>query len=547
MLAFVFAILSFWAVFQFFFLNNYFNGQAQHPLADPSSFGALISLALFCSIGWVLVAKDVKQKRAATGLSIALLCGLISTVARGPVLALFVTLPMFLWLLWPQIKASRKYLMIISMCGLLFFGLTTLGIQKKLDLGERFFGMVTQGDPADNSRLEIWSSTLDIIKDHPWTGTGIGTFFLYYPEYRLNTSFVNIYLTHNDPLQFFAEMGILSPLLFYAFVLLATMRTFKSLKALKDESQTQDRVLIVTLFCALCALVLGSHVGFNHYNLSILMLEGVMLALWYQTTSRVLKTPVMVSDMPKSVPMVLNKSLLFAPFGVIVFFVISFSMGEHFANKASRNLFQENMFEFAQNVNNAGRVTNDQNFRVYLLAVNVPLAILDFKKDKIENDEAEKLYAQVTGYMTRVMEINPRSASAPYYLGKVQMMVPDGVVPKDTPSPEFYFKEALRLDKTHLGARLSLLKLYADAGMPLKDQIAMMEEGIHFTYLMPIARDYYGELSRLYLEIGDYEKSKEMLQKMVDFQRWMEFSRVRQNTSIPQAVMGGDEALSKIW
>lgn len=547
LLAFVFAVLSFWAIIQFFFLNNYFAGQARHPLADPSSLGALFSLALFCSLGWLLYAGDKPvQRRAAAGLSLALICGMIATAARGPMLALVVTLPVFFWLLYPQVKQHKKILGILLVCAVCFYGLTKVGIEKRLDIGSRIFGTFASGFEAEHSRLNIWTSTIEMIKDHPLTGTGIGTFFLYYPEYRLNTSGDTVYLAHNDPLQFFAEMGVLSPILFYAFILLAALRTIKALKILQGQP-TFERHVIVTLFCASCAMVLHSHVAFNHYNLSILMLEGIMLAAWFTVTGRVLHEKSVTSEMPKSFPATAGGVLLAVPYVIIGWMLMGHVLGEHFANRASRDLFSENMLEFAQDVNKAGRVTHDQNARVYLLAVNVPMAILDFKKDSIKAEEAQKLYEQIKGYMDRVIVINPRSAPAQYYLGKVQTMVPDGVVPKDTPTPEHYYKEALRLDKTHLGARLALLKIYEDRKTPRDEQIAMMEEGIHFNYTMPIARDYYGALARLYLEAGSYEKSNLMLKKILAFDQWMEYSRLRQNTSIPQAITGGDDAMAKMW
>lgn len=540
-LAFMFGILSLWAITQFFFLNNYFNGQATHPLADPSSLGALLSLGLFCSIGWLLSSSNNKTKNIATGLSIALMCGVISTVARGPILAAIPAMIVMAWLLWPQVRTHKKYLAVFVLCAVAFYGLTHLGIEKRLDLGERLFGTFANGVSAENGRLTIWSSALDIIKDHPWMGTGIGTFFLYYPQYRELEAFNNITLAHNDPLQFWVELGFLGPILFYAFVAAAAVRTFKALSKLKTAPNQQDKVVIVTIFSALMALVLGSHIGFNHYNLSILMIEGFLLGIWFLVTSRVLGEKVHASEMPKNVPMILNKALLAAPFFITGFMLFGLVLGEVYANRASDSLFKEDMFSFADNVNNSSRVSQDMNYRVYIFAVNVPIAILEFKGDKIEKKEAQKLYNQATGYMARVLQLNPQSGVAYYYLGKVQTLVPKDIIPDGTPSAEHQFKEALKRDKAHYAARLSLLNIMEARGDSIEDRLSMMEEGARFTYNMTGARHYYGALTKLYLEARDYGNAKEIARKMMAFEDRAKKSQRHQATSIPQALFGGDD------
>jgi O-antigen ligase len=63
---------------------------------------------------------------------------------------------------------------------------------------------------SDAGRLSAWRSTLHIIADHPWFGTGLGTFAAAFPTYRGND--ISMYgvwdRAHSTPLEMAAEVGI---------------------------------------------------------------------------------------------------------------------------------------------------------------------------------------------------------------------------------------------------------------------------------------------------------------------------------------------------
>ena len=65
-------------------------------------------------------------------------------------------------------------------------------------------------DIASEARLETYRSTLRMIADHPWFGTGLGTFALSYPAYRSNQiSVLGVWdRAHSTPLELAAELGL---------------------------------------------------------------------------------------------------------------------------------------------------------------------------------------------------------------------------------------------------------------------------------------------------------------------------------------------------
>jgi O-antigen ligase len=64
--------------------------------------------------------------------------------------------------------------------------------------------------PLDVARLATYRSTLRIIGDHPWLGTGLGTFGLAFPAYRGQSATMSGVWdrTHNTLLELAAEMGL---------------------------------------------------------------------------------------------------------------------------------------------------------------------------------------------------------------------------------------------------------------------------------------------------------------------------------------------------
>jgi hypothetical protein len=63
---------------------------------------------------------------------------------------------------------------------------------------------------SDSGRLAAYRSTLRIIADYPWFGTGLGTFAAAFPHYRSNAiSMGGVWdIAHDTPLELASEMGI---------------------------------------------------------------------------------------------------------------------------------------------------------------------------------------------------------------------------------------------------------------------------------------------------------------------------------------------------
>jgi O-antigen ligase len=82
----------------------------------------------------------------------------------------------------------------------------------------RFVGSVNTDDPT-TGRAHFWNVTLDIIRAHPFIGTGLGAFGVVYTRYDTHNGLYRLEQAHNDYLQVLSDGGIVGAALGLFFVL----------------------------------------------------------------------------------------------------------------------------------------------------------------------------------------------------------------------------------------------------------------------------------------------------------------------------------------
>lgn len=512
-LAVVFCGLAIWALIQFFVFNEFFQGRARHPLKNPNSLGALFSLMSFCGFGAMLYFKDAAHKKWASAFGLLMLAGLMATGSRG---ALFAFVPVFITFLFVAkdiVRENKKAVGVFIVLALGIFASSSLGEAISQNLSVRFLNTITmQSADITNNRISLWLASWEIIKQHGIFGTGIGTYFLYFPEFRLPTDRTGAYYAHNDPLQFWVELGVLGPILFYGFVIAVTGRTIHAVKVTINQ---RDKLMILTPFFAVAACVLHTHVTFNFYNLSILFLVGFLLSAWFVATQKVLKTKVKTYKFPENYSRASRTVLIAIPFVFIVGLFSAYVISETYTNKARDHLLKAELEEFADDVLKANKISLKGNYRSYLLAVNVPLTLLQDNADKFDDDQTREIFDQGLAYLQHVTNINPRSASAHYYLGKIQQLVPDDFVPDDLKSPQGYYERALELDPIHIGARIELSYIYEQDLLSFDRALKLIETGTNYRYTTSKVIDLYGRLAELHLKAGNIEDQQNAIQAMI--------------------------------
>ncbi len=517
----IYAGLSFWALLQFFVFGEYFQGRAHHPLINPNSLAALLSLGFFCALGWMLGAQKRLQSNSALLLCILIFGGIVSTGSRGALFAMIPVMIMFFVVMRDQARVHWRCLGILGVSCAALFCLTIFGVIHNDTLIARVSDTVALNlKDITSNRDSLWLATIAMIKAHGFWGTGIGTYFLYFPEFRLADDNWGAYYAHSDPLQFWAELGVLGPVLFYAFIISVVIRTWQALNRAKDVTQ---RLQVFVPFCALGAMVIHTHVTFNLYNFSILFVSGFLSAAWFWATQNILKTDIKEITFPEKYSPATKVVAIAMPFVFIAILFSAYIYSEHLTNKARDHMLQGDLEDFAEEVVQASRISFDGNYRIYLLAVNVPLSLLEGARDELTVEQKKEIFDQALSYLRHVRAINPRSSSALYYLAKIQENVPADFIPEDLTSPEEYYKAALKLDPLHLGARIELSEIYAQQGKK-EESLKVLEQGINYRYSTSKAMEYYARLMKIYVQSGNEAGRQKMAKLMRGFQ-----SRLRES------------------
>jgi O-antigen ligase len=178
------------------------------PFVDANAFGALLNLFFFAALLPYLRLQKLPRAHfwRLRGLEVffaLLLLALFATYSRGAIGCFLILLPVAFFLARRHHGHILRGALIVVCIAVVSYTAVKLypahTISRTLDLAH---------DSSFQARVMMWQSMLHIYRDHPWLGTGIGTYKLFYPAYRnpLETSSSGD-LGHQDYLQFLQEQG----------------------------------------------------------------------------------------------------------------------------------------------------------------------------------------------------------------------------------------------------------------------------------------------------------------------------------------------------
>jgi O-antigen ligase len=138
----------------------------------------------------------------------------------------------------------------VAAIAFLLFGIIGEGVSARFDLR----GI------SDEGRLDIYRATLAIVRDHPWSGAGLGTFAWVVPAYR--PANISIWGTwdraHSTPLEMISDLGVPTA----ALVFLGWAAIFVVLTRGVARSRS-DAIFPIAGLCVAVAAVLHSAIDFS--------------------------------------------------------------------------------------------------------------------------------------------------------------------------------------------------------------------------------------------------------------------------------------------
>lgn len=266
--------LATWATVQFLQGAD----RASGPFADFNAFGAVLYLFAI-PLAAALCDPRRSRKQLLLGYAALGLCclALFATKSRGATIVLLLFGAAGLW-------ASRRAFGDIRMRAGLVAAvvLAAYAVAKIAPASMTFRTANLSHDPSMQYRYMMWRSAWTAWLDHPWLGTGLGTYRLQYMHYRLPTEIgTSGDLAHNDYLQLLMEGGPITLLFLIAWGIAALWVAGRLLRQLKKK-QGVEKQSETAFACALILSVLGLflHAGVNFifYVAPLSLLSGLYLA-----------------------------------------------------------------------------------------------------------------------------------------------------------------------------------------------------------------------------------------------------------------------------
>ena len=256
------------------------------PFINRHHFAGYMELTIALPLGLLFGGAVEKEKRLLYIFMAGLMgVALVMTSSRGGIISLvaetlFFVLVTTLWRPESSEHHSRKsrvrgaFIRVglgAALLVALFGGVILLGGEFSI---ARFIDSVNTDDPT-TGRAHFWSVTLDIIKAHPWLGTGLGAFGVVYTQYDSRNGLFRLEQAHNDYLQIVSDAGVIGAALAFIFVVILFRRAF-----VRMQSQDEFRRGIALAAVGGCfAVLVHSFFDFTLHTTSNALLFLVLAAL----------------------------------------------------------------------------------------------------------------------------------------------------------------------------------------------------------------------------------------------------------------------------
>lgn len=257
------------------------------PLLDYNAYGAVLYAFLIPALAYYIrdlqtPARNFWRLRAAEIAFALLLTALFATYSRSAITVWLVGSAAILLL--SAVGRYRRVLVAAAVIGMLALGTYwAVKAYPEETISRPIASAVADpaSDPSTHHRLLMWRSTWEIYTEHPWLGTGLGTFRTYYKSHRdpAETGSSGD-LAHNDYLQLLQEGGPVMLGLVLAVGLAALALLIRLLGRFRRASGgDRDRLLeALALMLVVGGLFAQALITFIFYMLPLALITGLYLA-----------------------------------------------------------------------------------------------------------------------------------------------------------------------------------------------------------------------------------------------------------------------------
>jgi O-antigen ligase len=241
----------------YWFREMRYGGIPFGPYVNRNHFAGFAELVIPVALVPLVLGKVRRERWFAVGIFALLpIVALFLSASRGGIVGFVAEIGVLALLMILRRTGGRHVLAGGIVLVLAFMLISWLGVRQIL---ERFSSMqsleVTEGKRA-SMRHDAWH----IFRDHPWTGTGLGTLPIVFPPYESLYDGKVVNHAHNDYLEMLADTGLAGGLCGAWFL---SVLFFRSLKQLLVTNKSFVAALHLSGLVACCGLLVHSLVDFN--------------------------------------------------------------------------------------------------------------------------------------------------------------------------------------------------------------------------------------------------------------------------------------------
>lgn len=239
------------------------------------NFAAFIEMAIAVPLGMMFVGAVEKDRKLLFITAIGLMgIALILSGSRGGLVA-FLAEIFFLVILTTKTKNYNQFALkaglSVALVVIVIVGAIMVGGESSLT---RISDTVGSND-VTSGRTEIWSVSLQIIKDYPIFGVGLGAYSIAYTPYDTLNGLSRVEQAHNDYLQVLTDAGLIGLIIGAGFLFLLFKTGLKNV----NTNNTFRRGVAVGAFAGCFAVLVHSFFDFVLHTTAVSVLFLTLMAL----------------------------------------------------------------------------------------------------------------------------------------------------------------------------------------------------------------------------------------------------------------------------
>lgn len=495
-----------WGLYQFFFMPEMYAHHASHPFTNANTLGCFAAVMIILSLGLFYHHHSAKNRKAYIFAFTFVLYAalLIATGSRGALLSVLSSLFAFFILSAP----SKKLSLIPS----LFLGVISYSlflILNKVAAGQvsSLYHSALHGR-SYNERQVIWEQALEMIKDAPLWGYGIGNYSVILPAYRSAGDGSSGLNAHSNYLHMGTEIGCVGLALFFVILIYAGYLVLRHLwfsiqyaRASSQKGGNNNNAALVTnaYIAATLSMLLQGIVTALMLNTSYGFLLGICAAFVIATLqSQRITLP----------PITRHAIMLVMVFAALTPFITP-TLSNRYVQGANAYILSNDIPSFDSNLMLAAALSFHTNPFVYNASAELPFSLLRAQGSLLSANQREELRNRAHKLYNKSLELNPYMAMS-YYKEAMLFIQQDRLT-----DYEIHLQKALEVDGGFLPARLELAAFYKRQNRN-DDYVRIMRGGENWFYWRFTPLSYYSKLKDIYENSALSEEEKGSLIKKVN-------------------------------